>query len=23
MSGNPGTETCDKSIAENKGWNVY
>ena len=20
MSGNPGTETCDKSIAENKGW---
>jgi len=21
--GNPGTETCDKSIAENKGWNVY
>ncbi len=23
MSGNPGTETCDKSIAENKGWKVY
>ena len=22
MSGNPGTETCDKSIAENKGWRV-
>ena len=22
MSGNPGTETCDKSIAENKGWKV-
>ena len=20
---NPGTETCDKSIAENKGWDVY
>ena len=23
MSGNPGTETCDKSIAKNKGWNVW
>ena len=21
--GNPGTETCDKSIAKNKGWNVW
>lgn len=21
--GNPGTETCNKSIAENKGWSVY
>jgi len=20
---NPGTKTCDKSIAENKGWKVY
>ncbi len=23
ISHNPGTDTCDKSIAENKGWRVY
>ncbi len=23
MNSNPGTETCDKSIAKNKGWNVW